>query len=188
MTTAPARRSVRPLAAILAAAAVLGLVAASPARAEFEQGDFELRMSGFAQNDSEFDAFIFNVGGQLGYFVSDEFEVGVRQDISYSDAAPASSNLSGATALFLNYHFGGPDAPLQPFVGASLGYIYGDGVNDTFVAGPEVGLKYFFDESWFFFGQVEYQFFFDDAGGADDALDDGIFNYRLGLGVLLNRA
>ena len=180
-----ARRPFRFTLAAAAVAAVAGLgLATSPAQAEFQQGDFELRLSGFAQNNSDFDAFAANVGGQLGYFLSDQFEAGIRQDLGYSDLG-GGSNLNGATSLFVNYHFGDASSQLQPFIGLSLGYIYGDGVNDTFVAGPEIGLKYFFDENWFFFRQVEYQFFFDDAGGADDALDDGVFNYRLGLGVIL---
>ena len=164
-----------------AALAVGGLsIAAAPAQAQFTQNDYELRVSGFAQNDVNFDGFILNVSGQLGYFFSDQFEAGLRQDINYSDLG--ANTLSGGTIVFVNYHFG--EDELQPFIGANIGYLYGEAVTDTFVAGPEGGIKYFLDESWFLFGQVEYQFFFEDGGDADEAFDDGVFNYRLGIGVI----
>lgn len=175
----------RKLATTLAAgAAVAGLsVFASPASAEFEEGAYELRVDGFATNDVNFDNSTGSIGAQLGYFMTDQFEVGVRQDISFADFNESVFN--GATAVFINYHFGDPGAEFQPFIGANLGYIYGDTVNETFLAGPEGGVKYFFGEDWFLFGQIEYQFLFDDAEEADDSLSDGVFNYRLGIGVTL---
>jgi outer membrane protein W len=174
----------RKLATTAAGAAVAGLsVFASPASAEFEEGAYELRVDGFAQNDVDFSGTNISVGGQLGYFMTDQFEVGLRQDLNYSDLI--GTDLNAATAVFVNYHFGDPGAELQPFIGANIGYIYGDSVTDQFVAGPEGGIKYFFGEDWFLFGQIEYQFFFDDSDEAQDNLNDGVFNYRLGLGVTL---
>ena len=172
------------LLAAAAALAVAGL-AAAPARAQFQQGDTELRVSGFAQNDVNFSGIIINVGGQLGYFVSDQFEAGVRQDLNFSDLG--GNNLSGSSSVFVNYHFGDRGAQFQPFIGANIGYIYGDAVNDTFVAGPEIGIKYFLNDAWFLYGSVEYEFFFDNASNANDSFNDGTFNYRLGIGVLLGK-
>ena len=54
-----------------------------------------------------------------------------------------------------------------PFVGGSLGYIYGDAVSDTWVAGPEAGVRYFVNETTFILGLVEYEFFFDNADEAE---------------------
>ena len=166
----------------LAAVGALAL-AAAPAAAQFEEEDFELRLDGFAQTDVNLDSTNIAVSGSLGYFFTDQFEAGVRQTLSYSDVG--ASNTNGGTAVFANYHFGDSTSQLQPFIGASIGYNYGDSITDTFFAGPEGGVKYFFDEEWFLFGQVEYQFFFEDAGDADEAFDDGQFLFRLGLGVLL---
>ena len=171
--------------ASLAVVASLGLFAtADTASAEFQEQDWELRLSGFASNDVEFDGFISNITGSAGYFFSDQFQAGARQDFSYADLS--GTVLNGATAIFLNYHFGDPGGPVQPFVGGSIGFAYGDTTNDTFFAGPEVGIKYFFPENdqWFIFGQAEYLFFFEDGSDADDNFDDGVFNYRLGLGVV----
>ena len=171
--------------ALLATVAALTLgLSTNDAKAEFEEGDYELRVAGFATNDVNFDGFVANVAGSLGYFFSDQFEAGVRQDFTYSDLAGTA--LNGSTAVFADYHIGDPQAQLQPFIGANFGYAYGDTTNDTFFAGPEGGVKYFFpdNDQWFLLGQVEYQFFFEDGGDADDSLNDGVFVYRLGLGVV----
>ena len=171
--------------ALSLAAALAPLALAPSASAEFEQTDFELRLDGFAQTDVEFDGALFNVSGSLGYFFSDQLEGGVRQTFQYSDIN--TNSLDGGTGFFVNYHFGDVGARLQPFIGGSVGYNYGDTIDDTFFAGPEGGVKYFVGDNgeWFVFGQVEYQFFFEDGGAADEAIDDGSFLFRLGLGVLL---
>ncbi len=171
-------------AAALAAIAVLS-VPASPAQAEFEQGNWELRLSGFAENDVNFDGVNVFVNGALGYFFSDQAEAGVRQAFSYTDIGVPGGFLSGQTTLFFNYHFGGRGEAMQPFIGASVGYQYGDGVPDLFLGGPEVGLKYFFDENWFVFFEVAYLFYFEDVDEADEGFDDGEFNYGLGIGVII---
>ena len=173
--------SLKPVA-LAAALAVTGL-AVAPANAEFQQGDFELRLSGFAENDVNFDGVRASVNGALGYFISDQFEAGVRQGFFYSDIGV--NDLSGQTNIFLNYHFGSPDSAVQPFIGANVGYQYGDGVPDLFLGGPEGGIKWFFSEDWFIFGEVAYLFYFEDAGEADESFDDGEFNWGLGLGVIL---
>ena len=175
--------SLKPVA-LAAAVAATGL-AAAPASAEFQQGDFELRLSGFAENDVNFDGVRANVNGALGYFISDQFEAGVRQSFSYTDIG--TNDLAGQTNLFINYHFGTPDSSLQPFIGASVGYQYGDGVQDLFLGGPEGGIKWFFSEDWFVFGEVAYLFYFEDVDDADESFDDGEFNYALGIGVILPR-
>lgn len=169
-----------------ALAAIVGLgIAASPAQAEFEQGEWELRLSGFAENDVNFNGIQGNINGALGYFFSDQFEGGVRQNFAYTDIGVPGHFLSGQTSLFINYHFGDVGGQLQPFVGASVGFQYGDGIEDLFLGGPEVGIKYFFDENWFLFAEVAYLFYFEDVEDSDESFDDGEFNYGLGLGVTI---
>lgn len=166
---------------LVAAAAVIGLTSA--ASAQFQEQDIELRLSGNSQTDVEFDSTQLDLTASVGYFFADQIEGGVRQNVRYNDIGV--NALDGSTAVFANYHFGEVGSELQPFVGASFGYNYGDSVTDTFFAGPEGGVKYFLAESWFLFGQVEYQFFFEDDEAADDAIDDGTFIFSLGLGVIL---
>ncbi len=168
---------------LLVAAGLTTAALAAPASAQFQEGDYEIRLDGFAQTDVNVNGTDIRVGGTLGYFFSDQLEGGVRQTLGFNDLG--GSNTNGSTALFGNYHFGDPGGELQPFIGASLGYNYGDAVTDTFFAGPEGGVKYFIEDNWFIFGQVEYQFFFEDGDEADEAFDDGSFLFRLGVGVVL---
>ena len=159
--------------------AVLG--ASSVAMANFHQGDKEFTLSGSGGNDKEFRAGSVNVNASLGYFVTDGFELSIRQSLSYSDAGQhQDSILNGSTRGAADYNF--DLGRWRPFLGVNLGYVYGEGVSDTWEAAPEAGLKFFVNDTTFLYGQVEYQFFFRDAGGADDAFDDGQFVYSLGIG------
>lgn len=159
--------------------AVLG--ASSVAMANFRQGDKEFTLSGSGGNDREFRAGSVNVNASLGYFIADEFELSIRQSLSYADAGQhQDSVLNGSTRGAADYHF--DLGRWQPFLGVNLGYVYGEGVTDTWEAAPEGGVKFFVNDSTFIYGQVEYQFFFRDAGGADDAFKDGQFVYSFGIG------
>lgn len=71
---------------------------------------------------------------------------------------------------------------MRPFLGATIGYIHGDSVKESFIARPEGGLKAFLSESTCLIVAVAYDFIFEDADEANDTFDDGVFNYRLGLG------
>lgn len=157
----------------------------SAAQAQFQQGDWELTLAGTGASDNEFVTNNFSVNGSLGYFFSDQIEVGLRQGITAIDVPGSSDDYAGSTRVFADFHI---DLDRwQPFIGAQLGYIYGDNTSDTWVAGPEAGVKYFINSTTFVVGAVEYQFFFDDSDAASDNFDDGQFIYSLGLGVVLGR-
>jgi len=162
---------------VLAVAAVA--MAPRSTFAYFEDGDKEITLSGTAANGNNFDGVVAGVNGSLGFFVSDQLELSIRQTITYTDIGVGSA-LNGSTRVAVDFHF---DAEaLQPFVGANFGYVYGDAVNDTFEAAPEGGVKWFVNSTTFIFAMVEYQFFFDSADNADNAFDDGQFVYTLGIG------
>jgi len=163
----------------VAALAMLGIT--SMASANFRQGDFELTLSGSGGNDKEFEAGSINANASLGYFLTDGFEIAIRQSVTYADGGEGQDTIiNGSTrgAIDYNFEFG----RWQPFIGMNLGYVYGDGVLDTWEAAPEVGLKVFVNDTTFIYGQVEYQFFFRDTDNADEAFDDGQFVYSLGIG------
>lgn len=146
----------------------------------FTQGDKVLSLGGSGASDNEFADNIFSFEGSLGYFFTDNFEGEIRQGLSYNNTIGDDNRWSAATRAVLDYHF--DMGRWWPFVGASLGYIYGDAVSDTWVAGPEAGVRYFVNETTFILGLVEYEFFFDNADEADDAFDDGRFVYTLAIG------
>ena len=165
----------------LTALALMMLPAAS-AFGQFKQGDWELTLSGTAAHGPDLDGVTAGVAGSLGYFMSDQFEISLRQSVTYSDFGPGSS-WDGSTRLALDFHF--DMGRLQPFIGANLGYVYGETVHDTWEAAPEAGVKYFLNGTTFVELLVEYQFFFDTDNSIGNAFSDGQFLYTLGLGVRL---
>jgi len=71
----------------------------------------------------------------------------------------------------------------RPFLGASLGGVYGDGVKDSGFAGLETGIKYYVRTKTYFLARAEYQFLFSSTDEATDAFqDDGIWAYTIGMG------
>ncbi len=162
---------------VLAVAAVA--MAPSSSYAYFEEGDKEVTLSGTAANGTDFNGVTAGVNGSIGFFITDNLELGLRQTVTYSDIG-VDSALNGSTRVALDFHF--DLEALQPFVGVNFGYVYGDAVNDTFEAAPEGGIKWFVNSTTFIFAMVEYQFFFDSADEADNAFEDGQFIYTLGIG------
>lgn len=161
---------------LIAALAILSV--SSLAFANFSEGNKELTLSGSGNNDNDFENGSIGLAGSFGYFLTDAFEVGVRQSFNWADAGE--SSWAASTRAFADFHF--DLGQWRPFVGANLGYVYGDDVDDTWEAAPEAGVKYFVNDTTFIFGMVEYQFFFDDTDGIDDGFDDGQFVYSLGIG------
>lgn len=140
--------------------------------------DWEITLGGSGANDGNFDVGGGSLSGSAGYFLDERAEVGVRQSVFYSDFRESSWN--GSTRLFYDYQF--LDGNVRPLIGANLGWVYGDTVNETLAAAPEIGLKWYVTDSAFFFLLSEYQFFFENASDADDTFSDGSFVYTVGIG------
>lgn len=168
----------KPLRSVIAVGTLS--ILAGAAWAGPQAGERTFTLSGTGTSDNDFDANLFGASGELGWFLNDNLEAGVRQSLNVANFDEADDAWSGSTRAFADYHFG-TDA-FRPFVGANLGGIYGDGVEETFAAGPEVGMKYYVKDSTFVELAAEYQFLFDDAGDVDDNFDDGAFQYTLGVG------
>ena len=144
-----------------------------------EQSDWELILGASGSNDKDFESGSFNLNAEVGYYVTDTVAAGLRQSIGYAESGDDSvSTLS--SALFADYHF--DMGAFRPFVGGSVGYAYGNAVEETFFAGPEAGVKWYVKDDTFIYGRATYQFLFEDTDDADDAFDDGRFNYVVGIG------
>ncbi|KMQ73879.1 hypothetical protein [Marinobacter subterrani] len=161
-------------------------LAAAAQSAEFgpDQGDREFSISGTGSNDRDFNSGSFGVTGDLGWYLRDNMVGGVRQSVNYASIEGADIEddfWNGSTRGYLDYQFLNDRA--RPFVGGSLGGIYGDGVKDSAFAGLETGIKYYVQTKTYFLARAEYQFFFNDADDADDAFQDsGAWAYTIGLG------
>lgn len=64
----------------------------------------------------------------------------------------------------------------QPYLGLNFGGIYGAGVDSAALAGPEVGIKYYVNESTFLFGNMAYEV------KLDNCCDGGNVPQSVGIG------
>jgi len=147
------------------------------ASAQFEAGNYALELSGSGSNDQDFTTGNAAVNLNLGYFMTKELELGVRQGIVWADGGSA---WSGQTVVAADWHF--DMDRWQPYIGANIGYVYGDGVQDTFEAAPEAGIKFFVNSTTFIQVGVEYQFFFNNGDDASQSFSDGQFVYGANIG------
>lgn len=161
---------------LLAAMVPVGVMAQSVP----QKGTQEVTLSGGGSSDKDFDSTVFAVNGSWGQYLNESGLWGIRQTVGIRDNEDDSTRFDGATRIFYDHHFG--SGPTRPFVGVSLGGIYGEGVDDTFSGGPEIGLKHYLKEDVFVTAMVEYQFLFDSGSEAADNYDDGALYYNIGLG------
>lgn len=143
------------------------------------EGTREVTLSGAGGSDKDFETNTFTIDGSYAYYFAPNTAAGVRQSVSVADREGQESQWNGSTRVFYDYLFGDV---IRPFVGANIGYIYGDFVEESFIAGPELGLKHYVLQNTFVNVGIEYQFIFEDADEADNAFDDGAFAYSLGIG------
>ena len=172
---------------VLLATAVLALVPFIANAQEFrggaKQGSQEVTLSGTGSNNNDFDAGNLGITGSYGYYFSPALELSVRQSLNWSGSTSSDDNWNGATRIAVDYHFFNT-GKFRPFIGANIGYIYGDNVNDTGTIGPELGFKWYVNDTTFVLVQTEYQVFFDGGDDISNNFDDGAFQHTIGLGFI----
>jgi len=163
----------------IALTTVIGL-ASTYARAAQEAGDKALTISGTGASDKDFNTNTFGTTIELGWFLTNEFELGLRQSVNVLALDNADDHWSGASRGFADYHFG--QGTVVPYLGANIGGIYGEDVHDTGAAGLEGGLKFYVKDKTFIALQIEYDWLFDNSDDIDNQFDDGAYFYTLGVG------
>ncbi|MCF7975445.1 MAG: hypothetical protein K9N55_16630 [Phycisphaerae bacterium] len=146
----------------------------------FTKGDHTFTLGGGGNSDKKFDNTVLSFNLGLSEFITNETAVAVRQELNFADVS-SDQTFSGSTRFALDYHFNA--GKCRPFVGANIGYLYGDNVKEQFIAGPEVGVKQFLNPSTFIYVNAEYQVLFKDTDQANNSLDDGRFVYSIGMGI-----
>jgi len=160
---------------LIVTAALALLLAPAISKAGFKQADWDLTLAGAGANDKDFESYSASLSAGIGYFLADQFEVGLRPSAIISDGG---SDHVWILPVFADFHFG--DGNVVPFVGANLGYQFGGGTaEDSWSAGPEGGIKWFLNPTTYVFGIIQYQF------SLNEGFDSGGFVYGLGLGVRL---
>jgi hypothetical protein len=164
--------------AIVAGIALLlpGVAAAQDAGTEygFGPGDRTATISGSGINTDDFDSGAYGLSGSIDWFWFDNLGIGIRQDVNWGHSDEEDDIWAGATRLAADYHF--DLGRLQPFLGGSIGYLYGDSIDESFVAGPEGGLKFFVNNTTYLFGQSAYQF------NVEEDFGDGAWIHNVGVG------
>lgn len=158
---------------------VVSMLFVVPTAMAYNRGELELTLGGNGSSDESFDSNVFNIEAGLGLFLTQNLEAIWRQGISYADV-PGSDSWNGSTRLSFDYNF--DLGRLYPYLGANIGYLYGDSVEEQFIAGLEGGVKYFVNDTTFITGGIEYQFLFRDMDEVGDNYNDGRFVYIVGIG------
>jgi hypothetical protein len=145
------------------------------ARAQYEQGNWDLNLTGSGQTaDPSFRGSTTSVTAGLGYLLTKELEVEVRQGINYTQVFKGGHAWGASTVGALDYHF--DMDRLQPFVGVNGGYVYGDPSPDAWVGGPEAGIKWFANSSTYIYAQAAYEF------NLQERISNGNWVYSAGIG------
>jgi hypothetical protein len=149
---------------------------------------WEVTLGGTGTNDENFDVGAGQLTGSVGYYFSEWTELSLRHSVSYSDDLAAPPGISPEdvwafqTRLAFDLHF--PMPVVTPYVGALVGYVYGDTpVDDTFAIGPEAGIKIYVQHDAFIQVGAEWVFFTDRESTIDDTFEDGQIFYFAGIGL-----
>lgn len=149
-----------------------------------ERGPWELTLGAGAAHGPDLNGFSGSANASIGYYLTPELELSGRQTLSYTDVGGGDGSAwNASTRVALDLHFPlGERSEFQPFIGGNIGYLYGESIEESWIAGPEAGIKYYVNSSTFVFVLAEYQFFFDKGDDASDAFSDGQFVYTAGIG------
>lgn len=145
-------------------------------------GPYELALGGAGVSNDNVNAGSGQLAAAFGHYLGEHFEVLLRQNGSFNDAGPGvSETWTGASRVAVDLLL--PIGNIVPYVGVNLGYVYGSGIHDSLMGGPEAGVKFYVKQDVFVLLAGEYQFFFDRSDSLNDAFDDGQILYGLSLGV-----
>lgn len=140
-----------------------------------DPGRVELTLGGGGSSGTSFNNTALGLNLGVGVNVTHHLELGVRQDLQFTDTGGAA--LHGTTGLAADYNvplFGG----FTPFVGVVGSVSYGG--TSTFGVGPEVGVKFNLTKDTFLFAVGEYRFKVDSLHGPP--VKDSVV-YRVGIGL-----
>jgi hypothetical protein len=116
------------------------------------------------------------VGGEarIAYYVTPNIPVSVEQAVFNTIDTSSDDGWGGRSVVGIDFqgNFGG----WRPYIGANVGGVYGKGVQDSFVAGPEIGFEVDFSRRWFMYAKAAYDVVF------RNDIEDGIIIGGLGAG------
>lgn len=143
------------------------------------KGDWEATLSGSGANDHCFNNGNAAIGGSIGYYLDDCWLLGLRHDMSYANSGPESWD--GISRIALDAHL--TKSRIRPYVGANVGFAYGDSVKESIELAPEAGIKFYVKDKVFLGFHAEYEFYLDRYENFSADFSHGSFVYSLGFGI-----
>ena len=147
-------------------------------------GAHEITLGGGGGATKELDDSFAGFNGSYGTYLSETWEVVLRQSVNYSNPGNGGIAWNGSTFVAADYHFS-TRTKLRPFVGVNAGRIYGDGVDDTWAAGLEAGVKYYVQPRAFLYALAQYAFTFEERDEINDQFSEGQVLWTVGVGFNL---
>lgn len=163
---------------------LLAVGTAAPVQATQAKGDSSLMLGGSFYHTQGTDVGVLNLDLGYGYFLTENWEVGVLQTLWYDIVDDEDDSWWASTIPYFNYNFRTQEA-FQPFVGAFIGVSYNeDDVTGTL--GPQLGFKSFVNDSTFVIVKYRYEWFFDELDFEDieDSSSEGNHVVTLGVGFV----
>lgn len=142
-------------------------------------GDNEVEISGGAFHRQGSSSGAFSADIKYGYFLTQGWEVGLRQGVNYSFIDNGQDFWTATTTPFVHYNFN--FGKFVPYLGGSIGAVYNDR-DASGVAGPNAGLKLFFDDQTFLNIGYRYEFFFSRFRDIDNRTNRGNHVTNIGIG------
>jgi hypothetical protein len=139
------------------------------------QGDWEGFIGGSGSSSSgEFNDNNLGVSASIGYYVFNWMPVSLRQAVATRFGSAVEDEWDFATTGAIDFQ--APLGRFQPFIGVFGGYSYGD--QNSALAGPEGGIKFYVNESTFIQGLMQYGWLLDKSFESDE----GRAVYTIGMG------
>lgn len=139
------------------------------------KGDWEGFIGGSGSSTSgEFNDNQLGVSASIGYYVLSWMPISLRQSAATRFGSRIEDKWDFATTGAIDFQ--APLGRFQPFIGGFGGYRYGD--QNSALAGPEGGIKYYVNESTFIQGLMQYGWLFDKTFD----WDNGTAVYTIGMG------
>ena len=161
---------------------ITGMVA--PVQAFQSKGDSTVQLAGGFFHAQNTDVGTMNLDVGYGYFLTENWELGILQTVGYSFIDDGDDIWVASTIPYVNYNFRTQES-FQPFVGAFIGASYNKD-DATGTMGPQLGFKSYVNDSTYIVAKYRYEWFFNELnyGEIEDNSSDG--NHVISLGVGFN--
>ncbi len=168
------------IAAVIGTSLLMTAIAA-PVQAFQSEGSSTLQLGGGFFHAQGTDVGTLNTDLGYGYFLTENWELGVLQTLGYSFVDDDDDVWGASTIPYVNYNFLAKER-FQPFVGAFIGASYNDD-DITGTLGPQVGFRSYVNDSTYIMAKYRYEWFFDDLDYSDIEDNSSAGNHVISLGV-----